>query len=204
MEELENIDLLAEALSLAQGEMKAAVFNRINPYFKSKYADLGSVIESLKLPFANHGLSYTQIVGCDGKNVTVETILMHKSGQYVPSTMTMPLDPDSKNSIQAMGSTITYMRRYSLGAISGVYVDDDLDGSRKDKSTENRDKELTEVDKVHKDIVTLCKDLGGQKNKVVMELVKTYVESGNTNTLDLEKSKELYTKLIALNKNEEK
>ena len=59
-EQSTKIDDLAEALSSAQNEMGSAVKDAANPFFKSKYADLGSVVKAIKDPLSNNGLSYTQ------------------------------------------------------------------------------------------------------------------------------------------------
>jgi len=126
METSENINELAEALSAAQGEMGAAVKDAANPFFKSKYADLGEVVRAVKGPFANHGLSYTQFPIRDGESAGVVTVLMHKSGQWMRESYTLPL---AKFDAQATGSAITYARRYALQAIAGIPSADD-DGNQ--------------------------------------------------------------------------
>lgn len=122
METSESINELAAALCLAQGEMGAAVKDAANPFFKSKYADLGEVVRAVKQPFANHGLSYTQFPIRDGESAGVTTMLMHSSGQWMRETYTLPL---AKFDAQAVGSAITYARRYALQAIAGVPSGDD-------------------------------------------------------------------------------
>lgn len=122
MEMSENINELSEALSAAQGEMGAAVKDAANPFFKSKYADLGEVVRAVKGPFANHGLSYTQFPVRDGESAGVVTMLMHKSGQWMRQEYTLPL---AKFDAQAVGSAITYARRYALQAIAGIPAADD-------------------------------------------------------------------------------
>jgi hypothetical protein len=123
MEMSEKIDALAKALSTAQGEMGGAVKDANNPFFKSSYADLGSVIEAIKDSFAKNGLSYTQFPVRDEAGAGVETILMHESGQWIKSHYTLPL---AKFDAQSAGSCLTYARRYALQAIAGIpAVDDD-------------------------------------------------------------------------------
>jgi len=123
MEMSEKIDALAKALSAAQGEMGGAVKDASNPFFKSSYADLGSVIRAIKEAFANNGLSYTQFPVRDEAGAGVETILMHESGQWIKSHYTLPL---AKFDAQSAGSCLTYARRYALQAIAGIpAVDDD-------------------------------------------------------------------------------
>ena len=126
MEMSENINELAEALAAAQGEMGAAVKDAANPFFKSKYADLGEVVRAVKQPFANHGLSYTQFPIREGESAGVITMLMHTSGQWMRQGYTLPL---AKFDAQATGSAITYARRYALQSIAGIPSADD-DGNQ--------------------------------------------------------------------------
>ena len=90
MERSQEIQELAKALSLAQGEMGAAKMDTVNPFYKSKYANLGSVIESIKSPLKSHGLSISQFTEGDGNNVKLTTMLMHDSGQWLSSTVSLP------------------------------------------------------------------------------------------------------------------
>ena len=126
MEMSENINELAEALCKAQAEMGAAVKGAENPFFKSKYADLGEVVRAIKQPFANHGLSYTQFPVREGESAGVVTMLMHKSGQYIRDVYTLPL---AKFDSQAVGSCLSYARRYALQSIAGIPTGSDDDGN---------------------------------------------------------------------------
>ena len=122
MRSSELINELANALCNAQKEMGSAVKESPNPFFKSKYADLGSVIEVIKQPFADHGLSYTQFPISTEHGVGVVTRLMHVSGQYLEMEYTLPT---VKKDPQASGSAITYARRYALQSIAGIPTADD-------------------------------------------------------------------------------
>ena len=125
MKQSESITDLATALCLAQAEMGGAVKDSNNPFFKSSYADLTSVIKVIKQPFANHGLSFVQlpVTSDGGKGVGVSTMLMHNSGQWIQSEYLLPMD---KITPQGAGSAITYARRYALQSLVGIpAVDDD-------------------------------------------------------------------------------
>lgn len=141
----EQINELATALAKAQGEMGGALKDSANPFFKSKYADLASVWEACRGPLTKHGLSVLQFPRTDFDSdrtiyewtsragetrtgvkviciVSVLTRLLHTSGQWVEdmaSAMLATGDP------QAVGSAITYLRRYSLQSIAGVAPEDD-------------------------------------------------------------------------------
>ena len=125
MNKTESITDLATALCLAQAEMGGAIKDSNNPFFKSSYADLTSVIKVIKQPFANHGLSFVQlpVTSEGGKGVGVSTMLMHNSGQWIQSEYLLPMD---KVTPQGAGSAITYARRYALQSLVGIpAVDDD-------------------------------------------------------------------------------
>jgi hypothetical protein len=127
MTQSEGINELATALSKAQGEMQAAIKDKVNPFFKSSYADLGSVWDAARPVLSKYGLCVMQTteMNTDGSRIVMVTTLAHTSGQWMKSFL--PLNP-SKNDSQGIGAAITYLRRYSLSAIVGVVCDDDDDG----------------------------------------------------------------------------
>ena len=118
----ELINELASALCNAQSQMGGAVKDSANPFFKSSYADLTSVIKAIKQPFADNGLSYTQFPVSNENGVGVSTRLMHVSGQWIEMEYTLPT---VKKDPQASGSAITYARRYALQSIAGIPTADD-------------------------------------------------------------------------------
>jgi len=124
MQKSESIAALAAALAIAQGEMKGAVKDSANPFFKSKYADLASVVEAIRLAFSDNGLSYIQTVEPSDKDeVRVETTILHSSGEWIScGVLALPV---SKADAQGYGSCLTYARRYSLSAAAGVAPEDD-------------------------------------------------------------------------------
>ncbi len=122
MKSSESINELANALCNAQGKMGGAVKDSANPFFKSSYADLTSVIKAIKQPFADNGLSYTQFPVSNENGVGVSTRLMHISGQWLEMEYTLPT---VKKDPQASGSAITYARRYALQSIAGIPTADD-------------------------------------------------------------------------------
>lgn len=127
----ESITQLAQALCLAQGQMRPAEMNKTNPFLKNRYADLGSIIAAAREPLAANGLSFTQVLlGGDGGDMTIETMLMHKSGEYIGSDVIVQIPPAEKgrSAAQEAGAVITYFRRYALSALLGIYADEDSDG----------------------------------------------------------------------------
>lgn len=118
----EQINEIATALAKAQGEMGGAVKDSANPFFKSKYADLASVWDACREPLSKHGLAVLQSPQTDGARVLVETLLTHTSGQWIRDTLAATAKDDSP---QAVGSVITYLRRYALQSFAGVAPEDD-------------------------------------------------------------------------------
>ncbi len=118
----DEIHELAAALSLAQGDMEGAKKDAANPFFKSKYADIASVWEACRGPLSKHGLAVIQSPRVDGVHVYLDTLLTHSSGQWMRGTVSATAKDDGP---QALGSVITYLRRYALQSFVGVAAEDD-------------------------------------------------------------------------------
>lgn len=125
--ESEDLKELYTALAKAQEEMENAKLDSKNPFFKSAYADLPSVIKASRPFLSKNGLAVMQRVMTNGNNtIYLSTRLCHSSGQWIESSM--PIDPPKKT-IQDIGSYLTYVRRYTYSALIGVVgADDDDDG----------------------------------------------------------------------------
>jgi hypothetical protein len=122
MNKSETLAALGEAMTKAQAEMSGAKKTMKNSFFKSNYANLEEVIQCVKEPFANNGLSFSQFPITEDGFAGVETVLMHKSGEWMSGEFMLKC---SKNDPQGMGSAITYARRYGLQSIAGVPSEDD-------------------------------------------------------------------------------
>lgn len=131
METSQTIGALAKALSAAQGQFKPIKRESANPFYKSKYADLGAIIEATREALSKNGLAVSQLVSpgtVDGGNehVNIETVLMHESGEWIKGTISLIPKADDP---QSVGSALTYARRYSLSAILGVASEEDDDAT---------------------------------------------------------------------------
>ena len=123
MQTSETINELASALAKAQGEITGALKDSSNPFFKSKYADLSSCWDACRSALSKNGLAVTQFPTTEAGATCLVTTLLHSSGQWMRSSLLVQPKDDSP---QAMGSAITYARRYALTAVVGVaQVDDD-------------------------------------------------------------------------------
>lgn len=100
-----------------------------NPHYRRKYADLSAVVEAIRAPLAEHGLGFVQIpeitrVTDKEFAVAVTTVIIHESGQTLSGTVTMPV---TETRPQAIGSAITYARRYGLSSMLGVVTKEEGD-----------------------------------------------------------------------------
>jgi hypothetical protein len=127
----DQINEIAAALAKAQGAMKNAALNKVNPHFKSKYADLAGIRDTVIPALTANAIAVVQTLdlhmdGPEGSSgPAVYTRLIHTSGQWIESMCLIPNVPD----MQKMGSAITYARRYSLSAICGIAADEDDDAN---------------------------------------------------------------------------
>ena len=112
---------IAAALCAAQMEMGPALKQSNNPAFKSKYADLGNVMEACMPALNRHGIAVIQPIGEADGGRYVETVLVHATGEL---RCRVPLIV-AKNDMQGFGSAVTYARRYGLMAMAGIAPEDD-------------------------------------------------------------------------------
>ena len=117
-----SIGKLAEALSKAQGKMENAKKDSLNPHFKSKYADLASIIDEIRIPFSTNGLSFVQSIHPTENGIRLITKILHVSGEWIESEIPLLF---SKQDMQGFGSALTYARRYGLSALVGIAQEDD-------------------------------------------------------------------------------
>ena len=123
MKTSESITKIAPALLAAQRQITFAAKDATNPHFKSKYADLPSVIDACKPALNAAGIAFMQTAGeSETPRLVLTTRLIHESGEWIEGTASCPLpqaDP------QGFGSAITYLRRFGMAAIVGLYQEDD-------------------------------------------------------------------------------
>jgi hypothetical protein len=122
-----EIDKIAGALVAVQAAMKPAIKDATNPHFRSKYADLGAIWEACREPLTKNGIFVGQDVTGDSGCVAVTTRMIHTSGQWVEfGPLVIPL---GRHDAQAVGSGVSYGKRYALAAALGIIAEDDDDGN---------------------------------------------------------------------------
>lgn len=136
VEQSPTVTKLFAALVAAQSEMRNPPKDSINPHFKSRFADLATVLDTVKPVLAKHKLAVVQLP-CEVESVGpgLSTMLIHESGEYVRSTI--GLRP-AKTDPQGVGAALTYARRYGLQAVLGITADDDDDGNQASRQPQQR------------------------------------------------------------------
>jgi hypothetical protein len=168
MNKSESIKELATALNKFQAECSGAKKNAENPHFKSKFANLEAVINCAKDALSDNGLSVSQFPVMDQGYAGVETILMHISGEWISNTLLLAC---KKQDPQAMGSAITYARRYAYQSVLGIPSEDD-DGN---KSMPNQEAQHAPQKITHaqaQELLTICQSKPAQAVKACLDHFK--------------------------------
>lgn len=122
MNKSESIAALSAALAKAQAEIENASKTANNPHFKSKYADLAEVLNTVRPVMSRHGIAIVQMPSFESGLASVETLMTHSSGEWISNICSAPV---SKQDAQGVGSAITYLRRYSLASFAGISQEDE-------------------------------------------------------------------------------
>lgn len=153
------------AIARVQAELKPLIKDKDNPFFKSKYADLGAVLDVLKEPLSNAGLLMLQSPYYEEDKIGVETLLVHlESGEEL--TYKLAVVNSATNPAQGAGIIITYLRRYSLMPIFSMYADDDDDANGLSKKEEPVISDT--VKKLQAKAIKLAKELSETKKDEVL------------------------------------
>ena len=161
-------DNAATAFIRAQANMGAATKSAKNPFFKNTYADLTAIQEAVFPAFHAEGFAIIQQGGADDFGRYMETQMVHTTGQVFSSRVYLECKPGD---MQALGSAITYARRYGLMALSGIpTVDDDGNaaaGRKQEKADPNRAKSAMLIEWIEAaDVRSLEEGLGKIKSQI--------------------------------------
>ena len=139
MNKSESIVKLSAALVKFHGAMGKVGKDSVNPHFKNKYASLSNIIEAVTPHLNAVGLSVVQMPTVEG----LETVLLHESGEYISSLSAISAQPNAN--AQQVGSAITYARRYALGAVLSLNIDEDDDANAASVAPAGRAKPASDV-----------------------------------------------------------
>lgn len=200
MKKSDSISELAKAFAKTQQEMKQPLKNAENPFFNSTYVPLENVAQSITDVATKNGLSYSQEPTVIDGVVSVTTLVMHSSGEWIEYEP-LRLKPD-KNNIQGCGSAITYAKRYALSAIFGITSDKDDDGNGavnyeqvNNQRSQKRPAQKSELSAKANKLFSQLIDLGQTQEDIAV-----YVK-GFMNRKGLEKSTEAKTAAMEQMKN---
>lgn len=184
MKKSETIQNLAKALVTFQVKVESIKKDATNPFFKSKYASLSNILDAIKTPLTESGLTVVQLP--TGEHELTTTII-HESGEFIESTYTMT---PVKNDPQGLGSVISYQRRYALTSALLLNTEDDdgnhaTHGGSTPKEAEDNKPWLNKDTKEFKAAVEKLK-----AGTTTMDKIKSFYKV----------SKEIQTELINLSK----
>ena len=129
-------ETLAEALAAAQADMGNALKNAKNTHFRSDYADLSAIRNAVIPHLSKHGIALVQIPESTENGISVRTLLKYRNEEMDCGTLAIAVPQSRGNPAQAMGSAISYARRYSMASICAVASsDEDDDGNSLHDST---------------------------------------------------------------------
>lgn len=136
MKKSESIKELATALSKAQSKFTnifksntAKIITKSGASYSYAYADLAELLDMVREPLSANGLSILQFADTVDSKIMITTLLLHNSGEFIENELKLPVVETGNNAIQAIGSSITYGRRYELSSILGIASDKDDDAN---------------------------------------------------------------------------
>jgi len=181
MRRSESIAALAGALSKARADFKAVIKAAENPYFKSNYADLSTLIDATKDGLSKNGLCLIQSPGkiTETNRVSITSLLIHSSGEWLEDDLEMPV---TKADAQGLGSAITYGRRYAYQSILNIAGEDDDDGNaavgrtQKDRKGSSTDMSTTDGENINPTQVRAFWSAAKQGNKSKADVQKWFAE----------------------------
>jgi hypothetical protein len=189
MKQSTELNLLIKALSDANTEISNPKNTALNPFYKSKYAPLDSILTMLRPIVTKNGLVIIQNVSTDDRFVSIETGIYHTSGQFIISDK-LQMSAE-KATAQGQGSAITYGRRYQLSAFLSIASEDDDDAnhvSKKDEESEKKKGEITKAFEVIEKVKT--KDELFKIEKFIAERLWTSEETNQLTFALAEKAKD--------------
>lgn len=202
----EGIENLAKAFIKFQSEVTNPANTANNPFFKSRYAPLNEVLNLVRPILTKYGLAIIQSPSAQEDNVTVITMMLHESGEWIKlDPLTLKAD---KNTAQGVGSAITYARRYALSAALGISSEDDDDGNfasgnKQNKKQQAKPNKQTEKDKQIDSIINKIDKLAKSKAKTnkngVVTAITKYHSNANYNSItDIEIAKNVLSELESI------
>ena len=176
MNKTESLTEYAKGMAKFREQLKQPTKDANNPFFKSKYVELEGVQKAIDDALVGTGITYQQFPEvAENGHSAISTVVMHDSGEYIlfpPYSM-----PADKQTPQGHGSTLTYLRRYTLSAIFGVSSDKDDDGN---KASENAPSYKQRID----DAYAAIQKVGKMNKTQVDQLIKSELNIQSLSKVD--------------------
>lgn len=191
--ESKEVNELFSSLAKAHMEIEVAKSNNVNPFYKSKYADLATIIKASRPYLAKNGLAVIQRILVKNGKLYLYSRLCHQSGQWIESKMIIN-PPEWK--IQSVGSYVTYLKRYTYSALVGVVSsaeDDDGEAAMK-KSREKEEKKKVE-EKITRNELDILSNLLKDDNERFKNIL-TFYKIDKLSDLPRNKFNKIYQHLI--------
>lgn len=187
----ESIKEIATALCKFQGEVEKIKKEATNPFFKSKYATLANILDVIREPLHNNGLSFVQF---PTNQFGLITRLMHQSGEWMEAEYVMQ---PTQNTPQGIGSCITYMRRYALGSILGLNIDEDDDGNDASKITQQpAQPKTTQPKKVEKNVTKVLAMIKSANTLDELQKIQDGVNASNLYQTEMKEGGMIYNAIV--------
>lgn len=122
----QSLNALFASIAKAQAKISAVTKEGKNPHFRSSYVTLDSILNGPVKVFNEHGIAVVQMPSMVNERVNIRTVLAHSSGASIQSDLSLPCELSNPHKV---GSTITYLRRFSLSSILGIAGESDDDGN---------------------------------------------------------------------------
>lgn len=167
---------LADALIAFQAELPKVSKDATNPHFKSKYTSLDALTAAAFPVLVKNGLSYisTPNVLDDGTPV-LEIELLHESGESKKGRLLLPTDT---NKPQAVGSAITYYRRYGLASLTGIVADEDDDGNAASAGPTQAEKRIEQARQGGPAKPASAQAAQSNQHPIKQQIIRDFVETG--------------------------
>lgn len=178
MNKSESIKNIASALSKFQAEVTNPKNTQNNPFYNSKYAPLQDVLNLVRPLLSKYGLSVIQHPSGDGVNISISTMLLHESGEWIEfEPLVLKAD---KATPQGAGSAITYGRRYALSAVLGIASEDDDDANAYESVPKKQETPRTLSDAQIKRLYAIASSAGISNDQVKAAIRKDYKKDSAT------------------------
>lgn len=190
------INELAQAVIACQCQLKNP--DKDKQGYGYKYADLSSILDQVKPVLEKNNLAVIQTAEHDNQSIGVTTTLIHASGQYIQSTLCLPI-PDMKGTTitQAAGAAITYARRYAISAILNIAADEDTDAASKEVRPVKNNTQVSTNNASEKQIKMIYGLINrtGRDIEKAKENIKSYYKINHFGELSLSQASQIIDKL---------